>query len=119
MRFLRPSSATSTRLPTFVNRSEPNINDVAAGIGLDHRIGPKFLQAGPGFGGSCFPKDTRALLSTARDAGVTLKVVTAVSGVNEERKAAMADRIIAAHGGSLDGKAVAVLGMTFKPNTDD
>ena len=96
-----------------------NIKDVAAGIGLDQRIGPKFLQAGPGFGGSCFPKDTRALLSTARDAGVTLKVVTAVSGVNEERKAAMASRIIAAHGGSLDGKTVAVLGMTFKPNTDD
>jgi UDPglucose 6-dehydrogenase len=96
-----------------------NIKDVASGIGLDRRIGPKFLQAGPGFGGSCFPKDTRALLQTAREAGVPLHIVSAVSGVNEARKAAMADRVISAMGGSVEGKSVAVLGVTFKPNTDD
>jgi UDPglucose 6-dehydrogenase len=96
-----------------------NVSDVAAGIGLDKRIGPKFLQAGPGFGGSCFPKDTRALLSTARDAGVPLQIVAAVAGVNEQRKAAMAGRIVAALGGSVVNKVVTVLGVTFKPNTDD
>ncbi len=96
-----------------------NINDVASGIGLDRRIGAKFLQAGPGFGGSCFPKDTRALLETARLAGVPLHIVAAVSGVNEARKAAMADRVIAALGGSVVDKLVTVLGVTFKPNTDD
>jgi UDPglucose 6-dehydrogenase len=96
-----------------------NVKDVASGIGLDQRIGPRFLNAGPGFGGSCFPKDTRALLQTAEDAGVSLHIVAAVSGVNEARKAAMATRVIAALGGSAARKSIGVLGVTFKPNTDD
>jgi UDPglucose 6-dehydrogenase len=96
-----------------------NVQDVAKGIGLDGRIGKKFLHAGPGYGGSCFPKDTRALVQTARDYGAPLRLIEAVVEVNDRRKEAMADRILAACGGSLAGKAVAVLGLTFKPNTDD
>jgi UDPglucose 6-dehydrogenase len=96
-----------------------NVQDVAKGIGLDGRIGKKFLHAGPGYGGSCFPKDTRALVQTARDYDAPLKLIEAVVDVNDRRKEAMADRIIAACGGNLAGKTVAVLGLTFKPNTDD
>lgn len=96
-----------------------DVQQVAKGIGLDKRIGGKFLHAGPGFGGSCFPKDTRALVSTADDAGVDLKIVRSVVEVNEKRKLNMADKIIQAAGGSVDGKKVAMLGLTFKPNTDD
>ena len=96
-----------------------NVNDVARGIGLDGRIGRKFLHAGPGYGGSCFPKDTLALVKTAQDYGAPLKIVETVVAVNDARKPAMADRVIAALGGSVKGKTVAALGLTFKPNTDD
>jgi len=96
-----------------------DIQDVARGIGLDGRIGRKFLHAGPGFGGSCFPKDCRALARTAGEAGSGLAIVETVLRVNEDRKHRMADKIAAACGGSLAGKSLAVLGLTFKPNTDD
>jgi len=92
---------------------------VARGMGLDNRIGAKFLHPGPGFGGSCFPKDTTALLKTAHDRGVSLRIVETVSAVNEQRKRAMARKVVAALGGSVRGKTIAVLGLTFKPNTDD
>ena len=90
-----------------------------AGIGADNRIGSKFLHAGPGFGGSCFPKDTRALVKTAQDYDVPLRVVEAVMSVNENRKRAMARKVAKAVGGELRGKTIAVLGLTFKPDTDD
>ncbi len=96
-----------------------DVQEVARGIGLDNRIGSKFLHAGPGFGGSCFPKDTRALLKIAQDHDVPLRIVDAVLAVNENRKRAMARKVSAALGGQLRGKTVAVLGLTFKPDTDD
>jgi UDPglucose 6-dehydrogenase len=96
-----------------------DVQDVARGIGLDGRIGPKFLHAGPGYGGSCFPKDTLALARTGEESGAPLRIVETVVGINDSRKKAMAERVIAACGGSLDRKIVAVLGLTFKPNTDD
>ncbi|MGE0338383.1 MAG: UDP-glucose/GDP-mannose dehydrogenase family protein [Xanthobacteraceae bacterium] len=96
-----------------------NVQEIARGIGLDNRIGSKFLHAGPGYGGSCFPKDTLALVRTAKEFGAPARIVETVVDINDKRKAAMADRIIAAAGGSLAGKTVAVLGLTFKPNTDD
>jgi len=96
-----------------------DVQEVARGMGLDNRIGAKFLHAGPGFGGSCFPKDTSALIKTAHDHGVPLRVVETVSAVNEQRKRAMARKVVQALGGSVRGKTVAVLGLTFKPNTDD
>ena len=96
-----------------------NIHDVALGMGLDQRIGKRFLHAGPGYGGSCFPKDTRALTAIARDAGAPSRLVEATVDVNEDRKSRMAERIIAQIGGSVQGKTVGVLGLTFKPDTDD
>ncbi|MFN6954198.1 MAG: UDP-glucose dehydrogenase family protein [Acetobacteraceae bacterium] len=96
-----------------------DVHDVARGMGLDGRIGRKFLHPGPGYGGSCFPKDTLALARTAQDAGAPVRLVETTIAVNEARKAAMADRILAACGGSVAGKRVAVLGLTFKPETDD
>ena len=96
-----------------------DVQDVAKGIGLDGRIGRKFLHAGPGFGGSCFPKDCLALVRTAREAQSELAIVETVVRVNDARKGRMAERVIAACGGSVDGKTIAVLGLTFKPNTDD
>jgi UDPglucose 6-dehydrogenase len=96
-----------------------NVQDVARGIGLDNRIGPKFLNAGPGYGGSCFPKDTLALLKTAQDYAVPQRIVEAVVQVNDNRKRAMGRKVIAAMGGNARGKSVAILGLTFKPNTDD
>ena len=96
-----------------------DVQEVARGIGLDNRIGPKFLHAGPGYGGSCFPKDTLALLKTAEMAGVEQRIISTVVAVNDGRKAAMADRVAKALGGELKGKRVGVLGLTFKPNTDD
>jgi UDPglucose 6-dehydrogenase len=96
-----------------------DVQEVARGMGLDNRIGGKFLHAGPGFGGSCFPKDTTALLKTAQDHGVALRIVETVSSVNDQRKRAMARKVVAALDGSVRGKTVAVLGLTFKPNTDD
>jgi UDPglucose 6-dehydrogenase len=96
-----------------------DVQDVARGIGLDNRIGPKFLNAGPGFGGSCFPKDTRALVKTALDHDVPLRIVEAVLAVNDNRKRAMARKVAAALGGNLRGKTIGLLGLTFKPDTDD
>jgi UDPglucose 6-dehydrogenase len=96
-----------------------DVQEVARGIGLDNRIGSKFLHAGPGFGGSCFPKDAVALLKTGLDHGAPLRIVEAVVAVNDARKRAMARKVAAALGGELRGKTIAVLGLTFKPNTDD
>jgi len=111
---------------TFINeiadlceRMGADVQDVAKGIGLDGRIGSKFLHAGPGFGGSCFPKDCRALVRTAREAEAPLAIVETVVQVNDARKDRMADKIAAACSGTLAGKTLAVLGLTFKPNTDD
>ncbi len=111
---------------TFINeiadlceRVGADVQDVAQGIGLDRRIGPKFLHAGPGYGGSCFPKDTLALLETGRAAGAPLSIVQAVVNANDNRKRAMAERIAGALGGDVAGKTVGFLGVTFKPNTDD
>src|ERR1700748_115688 len=96
-----------------------DVQQVARGIGLDGRIGGKFLNAGPGYGGSCFPKDTIALVRTARDAGAPVELVEATVKVNDERKRAMARKVIKALGGEAKGKTVGVLGLTFKPTTDD
>ena len=96
-----------------------DVQDVARGIGLDNRIGAKFLHPGPGYGGSCFPKDTLALLKTAQDADAPVRIVEAVVAVNENRKRAMGRKVIAAMGGDVRGRTVALLGLTFKPNTDD
>jgi UDPglucose 6-dehydrogenase len=96
-----------------------NVQEVARGIGLDNRIGAKFLHAGPGYGGSCFPKDTLALLKTAQDFGAPSRIVEAVVSVNDARKNAMAGKIVAACGGAVAAKKIAVLGLAFKPNTDD
>jgi UDPglucose 6-dehydrogenase len=96
-----------------------DVQEVARGIGLDNRIGTKFLNAGPGFGGSCFPKDTRALVKTALDHDVPLRIVEAVLAVNDNRKRAMSRKVAAAVGGNLRGKTIGVLGLTFKPETDD
>jgi len=96
-----------------------DVQDVARGIGLDKRIGPKFLHAGPGYGGSCFPKDTLALLKTGQDEGAPLRIVETVVAVNDARKRLMARKIMQALGGSVRGKRIALLGLAFKPNTDD
>jgi UDPglucose 6-dehydrogenase len=111
---------------TFINeiadlceRVGADVQEVARGIGLDNRIGPKFLHAGPGFGGSCFPKDLRALIKTARDYDVQMRILEAVETVNDTRKRAMVRKVSSVFGGVLRGKTIAVLGLTFKPNTDD
>jgi UDPglucose 6-dehydrogenase len=96
-----------------------DVHDVARGIGMDGRIGRKFLHPGPGFGGSCFPKDTLALMRISQDWGAPSRLVETTEAVNEARKAGMAARIVAACGGSVHGKTLAVLGLTFKPETDD
>ncbi|MBB5752227.1 UDP-glucose dehydrogenase family protein [Prosthecomicrobium pneumaticum] len=96
-----------------------DVQEVARGIGLDNRIGSKFLHAGPGYGGSCFPKDTIALAKTAEDYSAPLRLIETTVAVNDHRKRAMARKIIAACGGEVRGKTVALLGLTFKPNTDD
>ncbi|EKE72455.1 MULTISPECIES: UDP-glucose dehydrogenase family protein [Oceanibaculum] len=96
-----------------------DVHDVAKGIGLDGRIGRKFLHPGPGYGGSCFPKDTLALVRTAQEAGSPLRIVETVVDINDRRKRQMADKIVAFMDGSVAGKTIAVLGVTFKPNTDD
>ncbi len=96
-----------------------DVQDVARGIGLDNRIGAKFLHAGPGYGGSCFPKDTLALIKTGQDFEAPLRIVETVAAVNDQRKRAMARKVAAALGGQMRGATVAVLGLTFKPNTDD
>ena len=96
-----------------------DVQEVARGIGLDNRIGTKFLHAGPGYGGSCFPKDTLALIKTGQDAGAPMRIVEAVVSVNDQRKRAMGRKIVSACGGDVRGKRIALLGLTFKPNTDD
>ena len=111
---------------TFINEmadlceaSDANVQDVARGLGLDRRIGPKFLNAGPGYGGSCFPKDTRALLATGRSLGVPLRLVEATIAANSNRHAAMIAKIVAACGGDVAGRRIGLLGLTFKPETND
>jgi UDPglucose 6-dehydrogenase len=111
---------------TFINeiadlceKVDADVQEVARGIGLDNRIGRKFLHAGPGYGGSCFPKDTLALVKTAQDYESPLRIVEAVASVNDTRKRGMARKVIHACGGSVRGKRIGVLGLTFKPNTDD
>ena len=111
---------------TFINemadlceRVGADVQAVARGLGLDRRIGSKFLHPGPGFGGSCFPKDTGALLRIAEEANVPLRIVESVVAVNEGRKRGMVRRIVQACGGSVRGQTIAILGVTFKPNTDD
>jgi UDPglucose 6-dehydrogenase len=96
-----------------------DVQQVARGIGLDNRIGSKFLHAGPGYGGSCFPKDTLALVKTAEDAGAPIRLIETTVAINESRKRAMARKVVAVCNGSVRGKNIAVLGLTFKPNTDD
>jgi UDPglucose 6-dehydrogenase len=110
---------------TFINEManlceavDANVQDVARGMGLDGRIGNKFLHAGPGYGGSCFPKDTLALMKTCQEYGTPTKIIEAVVAVNDARKVAMGAKIEKAFGG-VAGKTIAVLGLTFKPNTDD
>jgi len=111
---------------TFINeiadlceQAGANVQEVAQGIGLDNRIGPKFLNAGPGYGGSCFPKDLLALLKSGLDFGVPIRSIETIISINEQRKRAMARKIIAACGGQIRGQTMAVLGLTFKPDTDD
>ena len=111
---------------TFINEMadlceavDADVQQVARGIGLDNRIGSKFLHAGPGYGGSCFPKDTLALVRTAEQAGSPVRLIETTVAVNDARKKAMSRKIIAALGGSVQGKTIGVLGLTFKPNTDD
>ena len=98
---------------------DADVQDVARGIGLDNRIGPKFLHAGPGYGGSCFPKDTLALLQTAEAAGVAQRIVGTTVAVNDDRKVRMVERVERALGGEVAGKRIGILGLAFKPNTDD
>lgn len=111
---------------TFINeiadlceRVGADVQKVAKGIGMDKRIGEKFLHAGPGYGGSCFPKDTLALVKTAQDYESPMRLIETTVSINENRKRAMARKVIAACGGSVRGKKIAILGLTFKPNTDD
>ncbi|TAN47977.1 MAG: UDP-glucose/GDP-mannose dehydrogenase family protein, partial [Rhodospirillales bacterium] len=96
-----------------------DVHEVSKGIGLDGRIGKKFLHPGPGYGGSCFPKDTLALVRTAKDAEAPVRIVETVVDINDKRKKRMADKVLEICGGSVKGKKIAVLGLTFKPNTDD
>ncbi|MCR9257171.1 MAG: UDP-glucose/GDP-mannose dehydrogenase family protein [Alphaproteobacteria bacterium] len=111
---------------TFINemadlceRVGADVHDVAKGIGLDGRIGKKFLHPGPGYGGSCFPKDTLALVKTAQTHASPVRIVETVADINEKRKGVMAEKILAACGGEVKGKTISILGVTFKPNTDD
>ncbi len=116
--FLATKITFINEMASLCEKVGADVQDVARGIGLDGRIGNKFLHAGPGFGGSCFPKDTLALRKTAQDVGAPTRIVEAVIAANDARKVAMAEKIDAAFGG-VKGKTVAILGLTFKPNTDD
>ncbi len=117
--FLATKITFINEIADYCEKVGVNVQDVARGIGLDRRVGAKFLHPGPGYGGSCFPKDTRALAHMAAVAGAPLQLVQTTVNVNDARKRSMAGRVIAACGGSVKGKTVAVLGLTFKPNTDD
>jgi UDPglucose 6-dehydrogenase len=117
--FLATKIAFINEIADLAEQVGADVQDIARGLGLDNRIGSKFLHPGPGFGGSCFPKDARALLKTAQDYGVPLRIVEAVITANDIRKRAMARKVSSVFGGALRGKIIAVLGLTFKPNTDD
>jgi UDPglucose 6-dehydrogenase len=117
--FLATKISFINELADLAEQAGADIKDVSRGIGLDNRIGRKFLHAGPGYGGSCFPKDTLALLKTAEEYGVPLRIVHATVEANDRRKIAMGRKVIEALGGSAKGKRVGLLGLTFKPNTDD
>src|SRR5262249_36918512 len=117
--FLATKIAFINEIADLAEEVGAEVQEIARGIGLDNRIGAKFLHPGPGFGGSCFPKDARALLQTAHDYEVPLRIVEAVITANDIRKRGMARKVAAVFGGSLRGKIIAVLGLTFKPNTDD
>lgn len=117
--FLAMKISFINEVADLCEKAGADVQQVARGIGLDGRIGRKFLHAGPGYGGSCFPKDTIAFARTGQDLGAPLRLVEATIAVNDGRKIAMADRVIAACGGSVAGKTIAVLGLTFKPETDD
>jgi UDPglucose 6-dehydrogenase len=117
--FLATKVAFINEIADLCEKVGADVQEVARGIGLDNRIGSKFLHAGPGFGGSCFPKDVRALVKTAEDHKSPVRILETVAAVNEQRKRAMARKVSAMFGGKLRGRTVAVLGLTFKPNTDD
>jgi UDPglucose 6-dehydrogenase len=117
--FLATKITFINELADLCEKVGANVQDVARGMGLDRRIGAKFLHAGPGYGGSCFPKDTLALVRTAEEVGSPVRIVETVVDINKKRKEGMASRVIAAAGGNISGKVVAVLGVAFKPNTDD
>jgi UDPglucose 6-dehydrogenase len=117
--FLATKISFINEIAELCEKAGADVQEVARGIGLDNRIGTKFLHAGPGFGGSCLPKDARALIKTAQDHGTALRIVEAALSVNEVRQRAMARKVAAALGGSLRDKRIALLGLTFKPNTDD
>ena len=117
--FLATKISFINELSNLCEEVGADVRDVSKGMGLDGRIGRKFLHPGPGYGGSCFPKDTLALVRTAQEAGAPIRIVEAVVDINTERKKAMASRIIYACGGDVAGKTIAILGLTFKPNTDD
>jgi UDPglucose 6-dehydrogenase len=117
--FLATKIAFINEIADLCEKVGADVQDVSRGIGLDNRIGSKFLHAGPGYGGSCFPKDTLALAKTAQDFGSPVHIVEAVASMNSTRKRMMANRVIHACGGSVRDKTIAVLGLAFKPNTDD
>jgi UDPglucose 6-dehydrogenase len=117
--FLAMKIAFINEIADLCEKAGGNVQDVARGMGLDNRIGGKFLNAGPGFGGSCFPKDTLALSKIAQDFGSPMRLVETTVAINDQRKRAMGRKVIAACGGSVRGKTIGILGLTFKPNTDD
>jgi len=117
--FLATKISFINQMADLCEKVGADVHQVAKGIGLDGRIGRKFLHAGPGYGGSCFPKDTQALAFTAREYGAPVSLVEDVISYNDTRKRQMADKVIAHSGGSVEGKKIAILGLTFKPNTDD
>jgi UDPglucose 6-dehydrogenase len=117
--FLATKITFINELADLCEKVGADVQEVARGIGLDNRIGNKFLHPGPGYGGSCLPKDTLALIKVAQDHGMSLRIIEAVVAVNDQRKRAMARKITSALGGPIRGKTVALLGLTFKPNTDD
>jgi UDPglucose 6-dehydrogenase len=117
--FLATKIAFINEIADLAEKVGANVQEIARGIGLDNRIGQKFLHAGPGFGGSCFPKDALALIKTGQDNEAPMRIVETVVAVNDQRKRAMARKVANAFGGNLRGKSIAVLGVTFKPDTDD
>ena len=117
--FLATKISFINEMAALCERVGGDVKEVARGIGLDGRIGKKFLHAGPGYGGSCFPKDTKALARTGQEAGVPMRITETVIEVNEAVKRRMIDKIMEMCGDSVNGKRIAVLGVTFKPNTDD